>query len=256
MKSLLKKILPPRFFYYLKKKMSSHFDEINLISDFLDFKNGVMFDVGALNGSSFMPFLLKKWDIHAFEPDIENHSKILDYIKKWNLNANLYKNAVSNIEETKMFYKSTSSVGIPSLLKFDKNHIPSHEVKTIMLSKFIEEKKIDKIDFLKIDVEGYDMMVLKGVDFSAIKPLVIMCEFGDKKTELLDYSTKDMAGFLTDQGYYLVYSIWHPIVEYGKIHDWKKLSLDINEVKKEDWGNIIAFNNKKDYEEFKRKHKA
>lgn len=235
--------------------MRANFDEIPIISEFLDFKKGVMFDVGSLDGSSFMPFLLKDWDVFAFEPDKSNHEKIANYLKKWRLKANLFEKAVSDAEETRTFYTSTSSSGIPSLLKFNDNQVPSHEVSTIMLKDFVKDNNISKIDFLKIDVEGYDLMALKGFDFSIFKPRVIMCEFEDIKTTLLGYSTKDMADFLKENGYYLIYSIWFPIQEYGTQHDWKKMSVDITDIEANDWGNIISFEKETDYNEFKKRHK-
>lgn len=255
MKSFLKRVLPPRMFFYLRARFRKNFDEITIINNFLDYKEGVMFDVGSCNGSSFMPFLLKKWNVYAFEPDKDNNKKILDYINKWNLKVNLIEKAVSDVEEKKTFYTSTSSAGIPSLLKFNENQVFSHELSTIMLKNFVKSENIKQIDFLKIDIEGYDLMALKGFNFSMFKPRVIMCEFEDKKTKLLGYSTKEMAAFLIDKGYYLVYSIWFPIKEYGIQHDWKKMSTDISEIDSNDWGNIIGFVNQKDFNEFKQKHK-
>ena len=37
-------------------------------------------------------------------------------------------------------------------------------IKIITLDKFIEEKKISSIDLLKIDTEGYEFKVIKGLD--------------------------------------------------------------------------------------------
>ena len=47
------------------------------------------------------------------------------------------------------------------------------------------KSSVTEIDFLKIDVEGYDFNVIKGNDFSFVKPRVILSEFEDKKTKLL-----------------------------------------------------------------------
>jgi len=234
--------------------MKSNFDEIELVNKFLNYKGGVMFDVGSLDGSSFMPFLLREWEIYSFEADKNNYVKISNYLNKWGLKAHLEEKAVSDIEETKTFYTSTSSRGIPSLLKFDDHQVVSHEVKTITLKGFIKSKKITRIDFLKIDIEGYDFMALKGFDFSILRPRVIMCEFEDKKTKLLDYSTVDMAKFLESKGYSLVYSIWYPIKEYGTQHNWRKISTKLNEVNSNEWGNIIAFSDDKDFKEFLNKN--
>lgn len=255
MKRILKKVLPPKFYYYLKRKATSQFDERYIIYDFLNFKKGVMFDVGSMDGSSFMPFLLKKWDVFAFEPDKENYKNISNYLNKWNLKTTLLEKAVSDVEETKTFYTSNTSTGIPSLLKFNKDQVPSHEVSTVVLKDLVKANDVNKIDFLKIDVEGYDLNVLKGFDFSKFKPRVIMCEFEDKKTELLGYSTLDMANFIKEKGYFLIYSIWFPIQKYGEQHNWKKMSTSFEDIESDDWGNIIAFSNKEDYDSFKHTHK-
>lgn len=255
MKALLKKILPPKLFFYIREKFRKNFDEIPIINNFLNYSNGIMFDVGSCNGSSFMPFLLRGWEVYAFEPDKNNNKTIANYLNKWNLKANLIEKAVSDVEEVKTFYKSNSSAGIPSLLKFNDNQEVSHELNTITLKNFVKSNKVERIDFLKIDVEGYDLMALKGFDFSLFKPKVIMCEFEDKKTELLGYTIKDMSNFLKDKGYKVIYSIWYPIKEYGIQHDWKKLSTDIKDIEAEDWGNIIGFANEIDFNEFKKRHK-
>jgi len=255
MKNKLKNILTPKILYFLKRKFNTQFDERYIIYDFLNYKKGVMFDVGSMDGSSFMPFLLRKWIIFAFEPDKKNYKVIEKYLNKWNLKINLFKKAVSDREEKRIFYKSNASAGIPSLLKFNKNQAPSHEVNTILLKKIIESQKVEKIDFLKIDVEGYDLNVLRGFDFSKLKPRIIMCEFEDKKTKLLGYTTLDMAQFLKDKNYYLIYSIWFPIKEYGIQHDFKKMSTDFKDINFNDWGNIIAFKYESDYEKFKTKYK-
>jgi len=169
MKKFLKKVLPPKAYYFLKRKRTKQFDERYLIYDFLNFKNGVMFDVGVMDGSSFMPFLLKGWDVYAFEPDNSNHKLVSEYLKKWNLKTNLLKKAVSDVEETKTFYTSTLSSGIPSLLKFNNNQVASHEVSTIMLKSFIKTNNIDKIDFIKTDCEGGEYALISNENIGWIK---------------------------------------------------------------------------------------
>ena len=52
---------------------------------------------------------------------------------------------------------------------------------------------LSKIDFLKIDVEGLDWNVLKGVPWDRVKPEVIECEFEDAKTLALGHTYRDIA---------------------------------------------------------------
>ena len=45
------------------------------------------------------------------------------------------------------------------------------KVKIYNLSKFINEKSIQRIDILKIDTEGYEYNILKGIDEKILKKL-------------------------------------------------------------------------------------
>lgn len=51
------------------------------------------------------------------------------------------------------------------------------------LSKVLSKHKITKIDFLSLDVEGYESQVLKGLFFSIWKPTYILVEENDDKVE-------------------------------------------------------------------------
>ena len=77
----------------------------------------------------------------------------------------------------------------------------SDRVNISTLKIFCKNNNISKIDYLKIDTEGYDFFVLKGVPWSEIKPRVVLCEFEDRKTLDLGYSFKDMANFLINKNY-------------------------------------------------------
>lgn len=53
-------------------------------------------------------------------------------------------------------------------------------VKTKTLDNFCEENKIDKIDFIKIDTEGYELDVIKGGEKTIMNNLpLIQCEMSD-----------------------------------------------------------------------------
>jgi FkbM family methyltransferase len=56
----------------------------------------------------------------------------------------------------------------------DKFHEDLVEVKT--LKQIFDENKVEKISFLKVDVEGYELEVLKGNDWAKYRPEVICIE--------------------------------------------------------------------------------
>ena len=203
---------------------------------------GIMIDVGAHVGSALSPFLEKGWKIFAFEPDDKNRV-ILE--KRYGNQPNIVidKRAVSDKPAEKVpFYTSKESTGISSLALFHGTHEKTGDVSVTTLGKFCEEHQIGHINFLLVDAEGYDLFVLKGLDWSKIKPDIVVCEFEDRKTSALGYNFHDMATFLQDRGYEVLVSEWHPILRYGIAHDWRRLAkypcvLDSPNA----WGNLIAF---------------
>ena len=68
--------------YFLKEFFIPN--EINIIKKFFHNQNinPTMIDVGACVGDSFLPFFQKGWNIHAFEPNLDNfnflNEKFLD----------------------------------------------------------------------------------------------------------------------------------------------------------------------------------
>jgi len=210
---------------------------------------GIMVDVGAHVGSSLPPFLEKGWKIFTFEPD-EKNREILEKRYGNQPNVIIDKRAVSDRPAEKVpFYTSKESTGISSLAFFHGTHEHSGNVSVTTLWKFCQEKKIKHIDFLLIDAEGYDLFVLKGLDWAKIRPDIIVCEFEDRKTNNLGYNFHDMALFLKDQGYEVLVSEWHPILRYGVAHDWRRLAMYPCELaNSEAWGNLIALRDNPDWQ--------
>lgn len=217
-------------------------DETTIIANYLDKKAGVMFDVGAHFGSSAKMFLENGWKVYCYEPDPENRKKLEHNLEKYE-NLVISDKAISNEAGNEInFYNSNESTGISSLIAFSEEHKKLCTVKTTTLEAELNSKPISYIDFLKIDTEGYDLMVLKGFPWKQKKPLVIECEYEDFKTNQLGYSVYDTIDFLIDKGYSIYVSEWHPIIKYGIRHQWKRFFKYDNQVMDpKGWGNLIAF---------------
>lgn len=256
LKSYIKELLPQKLKNIIKRTLFGQpMDEISYILRYFNDITGssfVMVDVGAHYGSSLIPFAQKKWTIYAFEPNQENRKVLLKRIKNYR-NIHVDSRAVSS-ESNKVlpFYTSNVSSGISGLSSFHESHIKMGEVSTIRLDDFCIQKEIAKINFLKIDTEGYDLMVLKSYDWrELLHPDVIIAEFENKKTIPLGYTLHDLVSFLEKLDYKAIISEWFPIVQYGKRHKWKAFSLNAEDVINESaWGNIIAVK-KENFENFK-----
>lgn len=235
LKSALRKTL------FLDHKLVEPVDEVSWVDICLnDITDAVMIDVGAHFGESLNSFSNRGWQIVAFEPD-DTNGKISAITNKLNSKSLLFTCALSNVESSSnAFYVSNISTGISGLLPFHDSHIPSTIVNVRTLKSVIRELRLTNINFLKIDTEGNDLLVLQGLDWSLI-PDIILCEFEDSKTQYANYNYKDLGNYLLSGGYNVFLSEWYPIRRYGIQHSWRRLcSYPCSLKDKNAWGNFIA----------------
>lgn len=227
---------------------NAHLDETDIISNFIISKfsqPGLMIDVGAHRGSSCVNFLKAGWDVFAFEPNVENKKALTQKVNKNVYSGRIFidHRGVGATSKTNVdFYTSKESSGIAGLSAFHSSHQLAYKVDVISLRDYFDEKQLQKVDFLKIDTEGYDLFVLQGFPWEKTKPFIIECEFEDFKTAPLGYTFQDLIHFLTSKGYTIYVSEWHPIIRYGIRHNWKCLShYPCKLTNERAWGNLLAF---------------
>ncbi|TWT93514.1 hypothetical protein Pla100_40320 [Neorhodopirellula pilleata] len=65
---------------------------------------------------------------------------------------------------------------LTSLLSFTPKHIASAQVDVLTLDDFVRSQAVDRIDLIKIDVEGYELNVLRGAKESLerFRPSIIL----------------------------------------------------------------------------------
>jgi len=199
---------------------------------------GAMIDVGAHWGTTLAAFLESGWTVYAFEPDPTNRAVLSsDYP-----GAIIDSRAISEIDgDTVALYTSDVSTGISTLSPFHPTHAASVEVETVRLDTYIHSHQIAKIDFLKTDVEGFDLFVLRTFPWESHHPRAVVCEFEDNKTSRLGYTVHDIAKFLEQKGYSVMVSEWYPVVEYGGNHKWRRFThYPTDDIPSNSCGNLIA----------------
>jgi len=224
-------------------------DENEIIFEiFQDSTIGVMCDVGAHHGYCLIPFAIADWQVFAFEPDPDNRSQLLENTLMYP-GVHVDPRAVSDKTDASVpFYTSNESSGVSSLSAFLPSHELANMVSTITLSEFLLEQNLDRVDYLKIDTEGFDLMVLQGVAWEEIQPTVILCEFEDAKTQKLGYTYETLADYLLGKGYHVLVSEWRPIVRYGEQHSWRGYFTCPHKLHDEKaWGNLVATNDDEVY---------
>jgi FkbM family methyltransferase len=190
------------------------------------------------------------WDVYAFEPDPDNARHIP---KKQGVRV--FDNAISDQDGVVPFYNTPVSNGMSSLTKLTPSHRLSHTTVVRRLDTLLPELGIDKVDYLKIDAEGYDLMVLKGFPWDAIRPSVVMCEFSDDTTAKLGYKHDDIVNYMAELGYFVIVSEWaKPIKVSGRYrHAWLGFFRYPCPDRELNWGNMIFAENEELYNRLCRK---
>lgn len=143
-----------------------------MLKDFYEYyfipslKDPVIFDVGGHIGNFTLAanVFYKKSKIYLFEPIKKTYNLAAVNLKEES-NVQIYNIAIGDSDGKKKMYfdkneLSISSFNADSIINQDR--MESQEVVTIKLSTFIREHNIEKIDLLKIDVEGFELEVLRG----------------------------------------------------------------------------------------------
>lgn len=160
----------------------------------------VLFDVGANRGDYSV--LLKKLfqenaTIHAFEPSKHTFEMLQEKVGNQD-RVFLHQKALGeSLARLTLFYP-VKGAGLASLYDRKLDHFGietkvAEQVTVVTLDGFCQEKEIMKIDFLKLDVEGHELSVLKGAKqmLDAGKIHAIQFEFGgcniDSRTFFQDF---------------------------------------------------------------------
>ncbi|MGB7401719.1 MAG: FkbM family methyltransferase [Arcobacter sp.] len=140
----------------------------------------VILDCGSNIGLSILYYKLiyPNSKIIAFEPDIQINEILKRNIKRNNLtNIEVNQVALSEKEGKAIFYHSeirTMAGSLTSRMTHEEGEVSTYEVPVEVLSKYID--KYD-VDFIKLDIEGTELKVLREAGEKLRKIPFIFCEF-------------------------------------------------------------------------------
>ena len=199
-----------KIFVFLKKKIK---------------RNATLFDVGAHHGESINKFI-KYFDfssIHSFEASNKNFKHLKIKFKKNQQNKIFLNNfGLSDLNKSlkiKEFMETSSTTlsGINQNSKYYKRKIKvlglkenkkiynNSDVKLNRLDNYCEERKINKIDLLKIDTEGHEYFVIKGSTNALTKIKYIYFEHHYDDMLIKGYKYSDIHDFLKKYNFIRIY---------------------------------------------------
>lgn len=150
---------------------------------FNDLRNFVIFDVGANIGGyarEAARILGPRAIIHAFEPSRKCFATFTEHTRGLPLVANNFGFSDRTCDD--VLYSDHSDSDLASLYhrRLDHYGISMANTENIHLTtidEYCQEKKIDRIHFLKLDVEGHELNALKGAEHMLNEDRIDMIQF-------------------------------------------------------------------------------
>lgn len=163
----------------------------------------VLFDVGANHGNWSLKALalrgVKAILIEAFEPSSETRKILMQRVAS---SSQIGVNAVALSSEvgTAYFYSNSVGAGTNSLDSVSGDRVEEVEVST--LDVYLTARGVERIDFLKIDTEGFDFNVLQGASEALKKGNIELIQFEYNWRWLINHkSLRDVFAFIADKPY-------------------------------------------------------
>jgi FkbM family methyltransferase len=186
----------------------SGWDPIMDLSRTLIGAGDVVFDVGANVGVWLLGVARRAGEtgsVHAFEPVPENLARLRTHLSLNALDFVRVDPRVLSSEpgEVPFFPSPTSNSGMGSLVRHHSAAEPVWVTATT-LDLYCQEHSIGRVDFLKVDVEGAELLVFRGGArlLAAADAPAIMFEADDSLAAGLSSSTAATKEFLKDFGYH------------------------------------------------------
>lgn len=168
----------------------------------------VVFDVGGNIG--YYALMLadsnKSCKVHTFEPVPINYDVLC---------LNLHLNGISNVitnqfalgsfDGESQFSHSVDGAFSSIISVGRRDELKSIKIKVRKLDSYIEENKLEKVDIVKVDIEGAEELFINGANLllqdEKRKPRVILMELLDINFEKYGTSVRNVIEKMTDYGY-------------------------------------------------------
>ena len=179
-------------------------DDTRTIAEFL--RSGMTFvDVGAnmgyytaLAGSRVGP----EGRVFAIEPDARAFAQLTSLIATNHLNARAFNFGLGEENGVEPLYPSPADNNTPTMVAHD-GLTPTAEVRIRKLDDCLDEWEVERVDLLKIDVEGWEPRVFKGASRSLASGRIraIQCEFNDEWLRAVSSSARGLWDMLAGFGF-------------------------------------------------------
>jgi FkbM family methyltransferase len=205
----------------------------------------IFVDVGAHIGyyTALAAEIVTDGDVMAYEPEPENYKILIKNIKKFN-NVQCLPLGVGSVSGNTKLYVSKKNTGDHRL--FESNNDKRNEINITLIK--LEDSlppTIDKVNFLKIDTQGFEIDVLMGARniIENSQDISILLEYSPALLRLAGHSPGELIGMLIDMGFHIYQKAkekWeyaNTITYHHKKGQWHTNLFCSRKIHKEiDWG--------------------
>lgn len=164
----------------------------------------VLLDVGANKGDWTAQALelaqtSREIHVHSFEPSLATRSMLTArFVGSANVTVQPY--ALSNTVGEATFYSGEDGSGTNSLSSI--SGLVKETVKLNTIDNFLQQAGIESVLMVKIDTEGFDLLVLKGAKYALSAGLIDIIQFEYNWRWLLNHaSLRDVFDFISNKPY-------------------------------------------------------
>lgn len=183
------------------------------MAKFVNSGQPMLFDIGANVGQTVKDFkeVFRSCTIHSFEPSPDTFEILKNSTFK-EKNVHIWNYGIG-AESGELILNEYQFSNTNSFLNINDRPKKKTPVKIITVDEFCEENKIEKIDILKIDTEGFELEVLKGsnASFSKNKIGLLFFEISFSNKQNGTPAFTELCDFALNKGFELVsiYPIMH-----------------------------------------------
>lgn len=188
----------------------------------------IIFDIGAHLGSSavYLSCVFPSSKIYCFEPDLNSRKLLLENLGRNNVDASVFNLAVSN--KKKMIYFN-SDIKNPAFSEIS-NKNKGAKIKAVSIEDIFSFLDLDFVDIIKVDIEGEEIEMLKGLKKSSKRIGLFICE-----THYSKYRISDLKKEFSIKGF----NIENPLPHWKFLNNEIEYPIMIAKnkfVKNEKWG--------------------
>jgi FkbM family methyltransferase len=175
----------------------------------LDVSGKIVFDVGGFEGLVTLYFARTAKQVVCYEPNSRNHARLRENLELNRIrNVTVRQYGVGAIRSKSVMTSDPQMAGgstlVPSMSRsIERRSSARHEeIQITTLDEDIVEARLPEPDFIKVDVEGYELQVLQGArHLLASKHPALYLEMHGETMNEKRANVRDIVDFLNSAGY-------------------------------------------------------